>query len=377
MYKRKLKPPLHQSYFLLGPRGVGKSTFLKQHYKKSIYIDLLHSKELRELLAFPENLEKKIPSGFKGWVILDEIQKHPILLNEVHRFIEDKKIKFILSGSSARKLRAPQVNLLAGRALNQKMYPLTAEELGKDFKLLRSLKYGHIPQAYTNLTPKKFLSSYVDLYIQGEIQQERMTQNLSNFVRFLEVASFSQGSPLSLTNVSRKSGVKRKTVENYFSILEDTLFSYRLKPFQKRAKRHFVQKHKFYFFDVGIFQELRPSDIGSHSSDRLGIALESLVLQEIRAQNEYKELGYDLSYWRTHSGREVDFILSGARGFKALEIKYKKKLAPKDFLDLESFQKEHPECELFMIYLGKASYPKDDIRVISVEKFLRSMTDFI
>ena len=238
MYQRKLNPSSTQSYFLFGPRGVGKSHFVLNQYKDALVFDLLRSNVYTNFLASPHLLSDYIPSSFKKWVIIDEIQKVPHLLNEVHRLIEKRKLKFILTGSSARKLKSKDVNLLAGRALTENMYPLTAEELKSDFSLKKSLTYGHLPLAYTSKHPKKFLQSYIHTYLKEEIQQESLTRNLPNFSRFLSVASFSQGAILNITNIARECAVHRKVVESYFSILRDTLLSYELQPFLRKSKRN-------------------------------------------------------------------------------------------------------------------------------------------
>ena len=191
------------------------------------------------------------------------------------------------------------MNLLAGRALTEYMHPLTAEELQNDFSLKKSLAYGHLPMAYNSKNPKKFLSSYIHTYLKEEIQQESLTRSLPNFSRFLSAASFSQGTVLNITNISRECFVHRKVVESYFSILRDTLLSYELKPFTKRSKRKLIQSVKFYFFDAGVFQTLRSKGPLDSMSERKGVALETLVLQEIIAQNNYKNLEYEIFYWRT------------------------------------------------------------------------------
>ena len=242
MYARNLKPSSEQSYFLLGPRGVGKSWFVENTYKKALLFDLLDSDIYTKLIASPNLLSEYIPSSFKQWIIIDEIQKIPELLNEIHRLIEKRKLKFILTGSSARKLKSKNVNLLAGRAVTEYMYPLTVEELKKDFSLKKSLECGHLPMAYRTKNPKKFLSSYVHTYLKEEIQQEGLTRNLPNFSRFLEAASFSQGAVLNISNVSRECSVHRKVAESYFSILRDTLLSYELKPFTKKRKKKINSK---------------------------------------------------------------------------------------------------------------------------------------
>ena len=372
MYKRKLNPSSERSYFLLGPRGVGKSFFVSRKYKNALYFDLLDFGTYTKLLASPQSFSHYIPSSFKKWIIIDEIQKIPDLLNEVHRLIEKRKLKFILTGSSARKLRSKNVNLLAGRAFTEYMYPLTAEELQKDFSLKKSLNYGHLPIAYTSKNPKKFLDSYVHSYLKEEIQQEGLTRSLPNFSRFLSTASFSQGSILNITSVSRESSIHRKVVESYFSILRDTLLSYELKPFTKRSKRKLIQTVKFYFFDVGVFKTLLPKGPLDTPSQKEGIALETLVLQDMIAINSYKNLGYEIFYWRTQNHKfEVDFILYGERGLKAIEVKLTSKIRDKDYASLLEFRKDYPKGECFLLYTGKQNYWFKDIRVLSVEQFLK------
>ena len=378
MYKRIFNPSPEQSYFLLGPRGVGKSCFVASAHKKALYFDLLDSDIYTKLLASPRRLSEYIPSSFKQWIIIDEIQKIPELLDEVHRLIEKRKLKFILTGSSARKLRAKNVNLLAGRAWTEYMYPLTVEELGKDFSLKKSLSYGHLPMAYKTKQPKKFLSSYIHTYLKEEIQQESLTRNLPGFSRFLESASFSQGSVLNITNISRECSVHRKVVESYFSILRDTLLSYELKPFLKKSKRDLARSPKFYFFDAGVFQALRPKGPLDTLSERSGIALETLVLQEITAYNSYKNLEYEIFYWRTRNNKnEVDFVLYGEKGLKAVEVKLSHRIRPNDYRSLLEFLKDYPKAEAFLLHTGQKSYVFKDIHVLPVEKFLKNKTDFL
>ena len=378
MYQRKLNPSSDQSYFLLGPRGVGKSYFVSNKYKKALLFDLLHFDTYSKFLISPHLLSDYIPSSFKGWVIIDEIQKIPGLLNEIHRLIEKRRLKFILTGSSTRKLKSKNVNLLAGRALTEYMHPLTAEELKGDFSLKKSLAYGHLPMAYNSKNPKKFLSSYVHTYLKEEIQQEGLTRSLPNFSRFLSSASFSQGAVLNMTNISRESSVHRKVVESYFSILKDTLLSYELKPFTKRSKRKLIQSIKFYFFDVGIFQTLRSKGPLDSMSERAGVALETLVLQEMIAQNNYKNLEYEIFYWRTQNHKhEVDFILYGERGLKAIEVKLSDKINSQDCKGLLEFLKDYPKANPFLLYTGKKSYVLHDIHITPVEQFLKNISSFL
>ena len=214
------------------PAGTGKSTWVRSVFKDAIYLNLLESELYRLLLASPQRLETLIPPGYHGWVVLDEIQRVPELLNEVHRLIETRGLLFVLTGSSARKLRRKGTNLLAGRALTRRMHPLTAMELGSDFRLEHALKLGHMPMTFSDPDPDAYLSSYVHSYLREEVQQEGLTRNLQAFARFLEVVSFSQASPLNISEAARECDVNRKLAEEYFTILEDLLLAVRLPPFE-------------------------------------------------------------------------------------------------------------------------------------------------
>jgi uncharacterized protein len=370
MYKRtfKIAKDAKQSFFLFGPRGTGKTTWLKENFKEAIYLDLLDSKLNRTLSASPEKLTQYIPSYYKNWVILDEVQKIPSLLNEVHRLIEDKKYKFILTGSSARGLRKKGVNLLAGRALTYFFHPLTKKELGEDFSLARSLKYGQLPMAYSSSSPNKFLDSYIDTYLKEEILQEGLTRNIGDFSRFLEIASFSQGETLNISKVAEESQIERKTVENYFKILEDLLIGVRVSIFNKRAKRKLVVHNKFYYFDVGVFRSLRPSGPLDSESEIDGPALETLFLQEIQAINDYHDLGYKIYYWRSVTGLEVDFIVYGPKGLFALEIKRKANITKKDLKGLQAFNKDYPEAKSFIFCNSNREEYYKDIKAIPIER---------
>ncbi|MFM9968183.1 MAG: ATP-binding protein, partial [Burkholderiales bacterium] len=253
MYSRLLTPSCTQSFFLFGPRGTGKTAWLREHFSAAPFFDLLDSATYTELLASPRRLDDRIPSNYKGWVVVDEIQRVPELLNEVHRLIESRRLQFVLTGSSARKLRARGVNLLAGRALTRQMHPLCAAELGRDFDLKRAIQFGTLPFACTTEKPRDYLASYVSTYLREEIQQEGLTRNLAAFGRFLEAASFSQGSVLNISSVARECGVQVKMADAYFGILEDLMIAVRIPVFARRAKRRLVAHPKFYFFDAGVY----------------------------------------------------------------------------------------------------------------------------
>ena len=377
MFPRDFTPPEEHTYFLFGPRGTGKSRFVEDFYKNGLFFDLLDARIFNELVADSSRLSLKIPEGFADWVVIDEVQKIPALLDEVHRLIEKRGLRFVLTGSSARRLRRKNVNLLAGRALTYRLYPLTARELGGDFDLGRSLKYGHLPAACTTRSPNMFLKSYVKTYLQEEIQQEGLTRNLPAFSRFMEAASFSQGSPLNISAIARDCAVNRKIVENYFSILRDTLLSYEIPAFTRRAKRDLMTSVKFYFFDVGVFRSLRPAGPYDADSETGGVALETLVLQEIAARNEYGNYDYGIYYWRTRQGLEVDFILYGERGFKAIEVKHSARVRREDFKGLRQFKKEHPEAELLFVYSGVRRYHEGGIEIVPAEMFLKGIKEFV
>lgn len=352
MYSRLLVPPARKSFFLFGPRGTGKTTWVKMRFPGALYFDLLKAETYVDFLANPSRLDELIPEGFAGWIIIDEIQKVPSLLDEVHRLIENRDLKFVLTGSSARKLHRGGQNLLAGRALVYNMHPLTAVELGKDFKLAEYLRFGGLPGIWESQDKHGFLQSYVRAYLEQEVVQEGISRNLGAFARFLETASFSQGSVLNMTEVGREAAVGRKVVEDYFAALEDLLIGMRLPVFAKKAKRRLVKHNKFYFFDVGIYQAIRP--VGPLDSPEMvgGVALESLFLQNLRAVNDYLDLGYKLYYFRTASGVEVDFVAYGQRGLLALEVKSKRNISSADLYGLESFRKDYPMAKAVMVYGG-------------------------
>lgn len=311
--------------------------------------------------------------NYFAFVILDEVQRIPELLYEVHRLIENRKISFILTGSSARKLKKKNVNLLAGRALTFHLFPLTVAELKNDFKLQHSLLFGHLPAIFKEQNPKHYLESYVSTYLQEEIQQEGLTRNLAAFSRFLETASFSQGQVLNLSEIARECAVHRKVVENYFSIIEDLLIAYRLPVFTKKTKRRMIVHSKFYFFDVGVYRTVRPKGPLDAPEEIEGIALESLVFQELKALNHYFDFDYQIYYWRTATGLEVDFILYGKRGIKAIEVKRSAKIHSSDLRGLTSFLKDYPQAKAYFVYGGDQQRWENGIEIIPIEQFLRQL----
>lgn len=377
MYSRILKPPAGKSFFLFGPRATGKTTWTSTTFPRGIRIDLLDSELYYMLLASPAKLVELIPASFDDWVILDEIQRVPDLLNEVHRLIEERKLKFVLTGSSARKLRSKGVNLLAGRALTRYMHPLTALELGADFSLRQSLQFGNLPSVFSEDDPADYLASYVHTYLREEVQQEGLTRNLQAFARFLEAASFSQASTLNISEVARDCNVNRKLAEEYFYILEDLLLAHRLPVFAKRAKRRLAAHPKFYFFDAGVFRAIRPKGPLDRPEEIEGTALETLLFQELRAVNDLFGFGYKLHYWRTSTGLEVDFVLYGERGLIAIEIKRAAQIRSSELRGLKAFARDYPQAVMYLLYGGKKELFVDNITLLPIDTALSKLPDLL
>lgn len=373
MYTRIQQPPKNKSFFLFGPRGTGKTTWLKKQFSNALYFDLLNSEIYNDLLARPHRIEAMIPERWDKPVILDEVQRVPELLSEVHRLIESRGIVFALTGSSARKLKSRKVNLLAGRALTLFLYPLTAEELDNDFSLQSALRFGHLPSIFSEKDPKRYLESYVATYLREEVQQEGLTRNLGAFFRFLETASFSQAQVLNISAVARECSIHQKVAENYFSILDDLLIAERIPVFAKKAKRRLVVHSKFFFFDTGIYRILRPKGPLDSDEEIDGAALETLVFQEIRAFNHYHILDYKIYFWRTAAGQEVDFVLYGPRGLVAIEVKRNARVTNESLAGLRAFTKEYPTAHAYFLTVGGRDGWEKNIRVMSIETFLKNI----
>lgn len=377
MFARRLGPPAKESFFLFGPRGTGKSTWVSGILPRAFRVDLLDLATYGELVRHPERLATMIASSHARDVVIDEVQRLPTLLDEVHRLIETKKHRFALTGSSARKLRRGGANLLAGRARTLAMHPLTAAELGDAFDLRRSLRVGHLPTAYTADDGERYLQSYVGTYLREEVQAEALTRNLDAFSRFLTSASFAQASPLSISNVARDVGISRKTVESYFDLVDDLLLSVRLPVFTRRAKRAMTAHPKFFYFDAGVFRALRPRgplDLGEEID---GAALETLVMQELRATNANLALGYELFYWHTREHREVDFVLYGERGLVAIEVKRASRFTESDLAGLRLFREDYPPARCHLFYGGTREHVIDGLHVWPLAKALPALPELL
>jgi len=372
---RFFQPP-SQSFFLFGPRGTGKTTWLKKHFTNALYIDLLDPENYRHFLAKPERLKEIIAGNpHQSPIILDEIQKVPSLLDVIHQLSEENnQLQFILTGSSARKLKNTGVNLLAGRALLKTMHPFMAAELGKDFNMNSALEYGLLPIVLNNSDPKEVLKTYITLYLREEVQSEGLVRNIGNFSRFLESISFSHGSILNTSEVARDCQVGRKTVEGYLSILEDLLLSYRLPAFTKRASRHLSQHPKFYYFDCGVFRSIRPKGPLDIPEEINGAALEGLIGQHLMCWNAYTGNDHEIFFWRTKSGNEVDFIIYGKDLFYAIEVKNSASIRSKDLKSLITFHQDYPESTPLLLYRGKERIKINNILCIPCEEFLKKIS---
>lgn len=373
--KRVFQDPKN-SYFLFGPRGTGKSTLFRSRFPNALIIDLLVSDVRRRFEAHPENLLEIVRSQPEGKVIvIDEIQKVPELLSNVHVLIEEKKgWIFVLTGSSSRKLKRAGVDLLAGRALKKQLHPFMAVELKTEFKLDEVLLYGLLPLRYGSEAPQELLSTYISLYLEEEVRAEGLVRNVEPFSRFLEVMSFSHGSLLNMSNIARECGLKRTTVESWITILEDLLISFKIPVFTKRAKRLLISHPKFYFFDAGVFHALRPRSVLDSRSEIGGAALEGVVAQHLRAWIDYTIESHDLYFWRTKSGVEVDFIVYGPLGLWAIEVKNSTSIHPQDLNPLDSFLQDYPEAKAILLYRGKDKLLKKNVLCIPCEEFLLGIT---
>lgn len=335
----KLELPKGQSTFLWGARKTGKTHYLMKHFGESVVYNLLETDTFIKLLKQPSLLRQQIKSlsaqALEQPIIIDEVQKVPALLDEVHLLIETTPAYFILCGSSARKLKITGANLLGGRAWRYEFYPLVYPEI-PNFDLLQALNYGLIPSHYNATQWTKTIRAYINDYLKEEIKAESLTRNLRAFAEFLDIAAHSNGELINYTNIAQDCGIDAKTVKEYYQILADTLLGYYLKPFKLTNKRkNLVATPKFYFFDVGIVNGLTKRAITSLQGDQSGAAFEHYILMELIAYKGLNDLDFEISFWRTNSGLEVDFILGNAE--IAIEVKISDRLRSTALHGLTSF----------------------------------------
>jgi predicted AAA+ superfamily ATPase len=363
-----------KSFFLFGPRGTGKSTWLRHELPDAVFVDLLKPEVYRELQARPERLREIAKGSARNrTVVVDEVQRVPELLSVVHEALEQPGApRFVLTGSSARKLRRGGVNLLAGRALLRTLHPFMAAELA-EFRIEDALRFGLLPLVVAAEDSEDTLRSYAALYLEQEVQLEGWARNIGNFARFLESISMSHGAVLNVSNVARECQIERKTAAGYVEVIEDLLLGFRLPIFSRRAKRRTAAHPKFYFFDAGVFRTLRPKGPVDGGEGFEGPALEGLVAQHLRAWIAYGNRDARLYYWRTRSGVEVDFIIYGDAGFWAVEVKNATRVRPEDLGGLKSLAADYPECEPLLLYRGRERLKIERIHCLPVDEFLRDL----
>ena len=363
------------SYFLFGPRGTGKTTWLSYSCPDASTLDFLDPAIFRRYSAYPERLiEFAAGADPSQPIIIDEVQRIPQVLTVVHSLIEQRKeLRFILTGSSARKLKQTGVDLLGGRAALQTIHPFMAAELGDLFDLEKYLTFGGVPLIYMSETPAVQLQGYIDLYLEQEIRNEGIIRKIGDFNRFLEAVSFSHGQVLNTAAIARECGVSRNTVESYLRIIEDLLIAVRMPVFTKRAKRATISHQKFYFFDCGVYRSIRPTGPLDPQGDLSGPALEGMVMQHLRAWISYGNRSLNLYYWHTRAGNEVDFIVYGNDGFFAIEVKASGTVRPEDLRGLKAFLADYPESTAYLLYGGTERLMIDAITCIPVKDFLQRL----
>lgn len=323
-----------KSFFLFGPRSTGKTTLIREQLSSAKVYNLLSNKTYQKLLKNPELIEQEYSN--EEVIVIDEVQKLPEILDEVHRLIEEKKIKFLLTASSARKLKHGGSNLLAGRAWSASLFPLTSHEI-TDFDLLRCLNYGSLPQVYTSKYPAEELESYVGTYLQEEIKAEAVTRNIQAFSEFLDIIALANGNEINYSSLSSDCQVSTSTLKNYIQILEDTLLGFKLKPFVKTTKRKSISRSKFYLFDVGVTNYLANRSEIKMKSNEFGEAFEQFILLEVRAYISYSRNKKTMSYWRSTSQFEVDLLIDQDI---AIEIKGTESVHSKHLKGLKALMEE-------------------------------------
>lgn len=360
----------HRSLFLLGPRQTGKSTLLRQVFPDARHIDLLEADTYRELSTRPETLRQTLAPR-DTLIVIDEIQKLLTLLDEVQALIDrHRDLRFVLTGSSARKLKRGSANLLAGRAWFTRLHPLVSAELPGD-TLMRRLNVGSLPAVFDSSMLREDLHTYVSVYLQEEIRAEGLVRSLERFSRFLEVAALTNGHLLNYASVSNDTGVPVRTVREHYQMLEDTLVGFLLPPFRQSKKRKPVATSKFYFFDVGVANSLMKRGAIEQGSELFGAALEHLVFLELRAYLDYRRIDQPLTFWRTHAGHEVDFVVGDHVG---IEVKATARVTPADAKGLTALSEETSLATRFIVCMETMARTTDDgVRVLPVRTFLSEL----
>jgi predicted AAA+ superfamily ATPase len=373
--ERLLKLPSKgvETFFLWGARQSGKSTLLRRNYPEVRWLDLLQAETFRRYSTNPELLRQELEQSGEKFVVIDEIQKVPALLDEVHWLHENRGVHFALCGSSARKLKRGHGNLLGGRGARFELFGLSAMELGDSFDLDRMLNQGTIPRIYLSENPRRLLNAYVAEYLAEEVMAEGLVRQLPPFSNFLNAAALSDTEQVNYTNIARELGVSRETVRGYFEILEDTLIGYLLPSYRKRPKRRVVAADKFYFSDVGVANFLAKRGQVIQGGELYGKAFENWVLHELRCYDFYRERYANFSYWRLSSGIEVDFIINELEC--AIECKSTSLVQEKHLKGLRQLGKEHSGVKR-RILLAQEVHPRktpDGIEILNISSFLQEL----
>ncbi|MBI1870933.1 MAG: ATP-binding protein [Chlamydiae bacterium] len=374
----KIDLPKGQSAFLWGPRKTGKTTLIQSLFPKSIAYNLLETDTYLRLSKEPFRLREELAeirtvSSNEQPIILDEVQKIPQLLDEVHNLIEQKGLSFFLCGSSARKLKKGHANMLGGRAWRYELYPLTSHELGKEFDLMKALNRGLIPSHYLSDYYAKSIKTYIQDYLKEEIQSEGLVRNLPAFARFLDTVPFNNGELVNFSNIARECSVDSKTVAAYYQILVDTLMGYFIEPFRKVKNRQIIgATPKFYLFDVGVAGGMSQRTLSINKGDEFGKAFEHFILMELIAYRAYSERDFHISFWRTKDGLEVDFVLN--HGEVALEVKGISHVGTSDLKGLSAFREEHhPKHSILICQEPKPRKLENGITILPWKIFLERL----
>jgi len=368
--KQELIDSQNESLFLWGARQTGKSTLLKTLFPDALWFDLLLSDVYERLLRNPSMLRETIAAGQYTVMIIDEIQRIPELLNEVHWIITHLPVRVIMSGSSPRKIIRSNTNLLGGRALRYELYPFTSAEI-PNFDLLKALNNGLLPRHYLSSSPKKMISAYVGNYLRDEIAGEAKIRNVANFSRFLESAAFSNGEMVNYANIAADCGVSAVTVKEYFQILEDTLIGRFLPSYQKKPKRRVITAPKFYFFDIGVVNYLLKRGKIDFGSELFGNAFEHFIYNELYAHSSYSGKDYPIYYWRTASQIEIDFVLGNHD--VAIEVKATSNVQSRHLKGLKSFSEEYAVNQLVLVCNEPLPRISEGVRILPWKVFLEEL----
>lgn len=370
----KLPPPGEETFFLWGPRQTGKSTLLRERYPQALWLDLLKAEEYRGYLERPELLREELAAyATPPFVVIDEVQKVPGLLDEVHWLHENRRVRFALCGSSARRVRRGHANLLGGRAIRYELHGFVSAELGDEWQLDRMLNHGYLPSIYLASSPKKRLNAYVADYLKEEIAAEGVVRNLPVFSSFLNIASLSDTEIVNYSTIARDCGVSSQTIKEYFTILEDTLLGGWLPAYRKRPKRRVIASPKFYFSDVGVVNFLAKRGTLAPGSELYGKAFENWCFHELSAYNHYSDSFAELSYWRLASGYEVDFIINDLA--VAIEAKAVTKITSDHLKGLRALKQDQNTVgrAIVVCLAAKPRHTEDGIEIMPVQDFCRAL----